>query len=174
MKFHLHNAYEILGKTPALLKVNLENLSQEWLYSNEGEGTWSPYNIVGHLIVGEKTDWITRTKVILSNSENKTFIPFDRFAQEKEDQTRPIADLLDEFQQLRNQNIATLKSLNLQKNHFTLEGIHPELGTVTLKQLLATWVVHDLGHIAQISRVMAKQYQEEVGPWTNYLNILHR
>lgn len=172
MIFDIPKSIEILERTPLTLESMLMGLSEEWLNNNEGENTWSPYDIVGHLIFGEKTDWVIRTKIILSNSENKTFVPFDRFAQMGDGQKKPIAKLLDEFKILRAKNIEALKSLQIQEADFQSKGIHPELGEVNLKQLLSAWVVHDLGHISQISRVMAKQYKSEVGPWIAYLGIL--
>lgn len=172
MKFELNKSLEILERTPLILEAYLVGLSEEWLKSNEGEGSWSPYEIVGHLIFGEMTDWLVRIKIILNSSENKLFEPFDRFAQLKENQSIPISQLLRTFSQLRSENIAELKSLNIRKDDLKLKGIHPEFGQVTLEQLIATWTVHDLGHIGQISRVMAKQYKNEVGPWINYLGVL--
>lgn len=174
MTFEINKSIEILERTPNVLKTLLSGISEEWLKSNEGENTWSPYEVVGHLIHGEKTDWIPRAKIILSDTENKTFEPFDRFAQEQEEPDQSIDRLLDTFQELRNENLATLKSFQLDFPKLNRKGIHPELGTVNLKELLSTWVVHDLGHIAQISRVMAKQYQGDVGAWKAYLGILKK
>lgn len=174
MTYNLDKAIEILEKTPLILVSILSGLSSDWLRNNEGENTWSPYEILGHLIHGEKTDWIPRAKIILSNSENKTFIPFDRFAQMKEDSETSIEVLLEEFRILRAKNIQALKSLEINNATLQAKGTHPELGSVKLKELLSTWVVHDLGHISQISRVMAKQYQSEVGPWKTYLGILKK
>ncbi|WP_299363556.1 DinB family protein [Winogradskyella sp.] len=173
MKYNLTDALEVLEQTPRTLKSFLGHLSDQWLYNNEGEDTWSPYDIVGHLIHGEKTDWIPRLKVILGNSKNKTFTPFNRFAQFENSKGKSMAQLLDEFSALRQVNLQTLKALNLSKTQLQLKGIHPELGEVNLSQLLATWVTHDLAHIAQISRVMAKQYKTEVGPWMAYISILN-
>jgi len=172
MIFELDKSKEILKRTPEVLETLLTGLSKEWIENNEGENTWSPYDIVGHLIFGEKTDWIVRIKIILNESEHKHFKPFDRFAQFNEDHNRPIGDLIIEFKLLREKNLYELDSLEITQNDFDRIGIHPEFGNVTLKQLISTWAVHDLGHIAQISRVMAKQYKEEVGPWINYLSIL--
>lgn len=172
MTFNINKSIEILSRTPLVIESLVSGLPEEWQKSNEGQNTWSPYEIVGHLIHGEKTDWIPRTKIILSNSENKTFTPFDRFAQAHENQERPIVELLKEFKELRNKNLDVLKSLQIDDSKLLEKGIHPELGEVTLKDLLSTWVVHDLGHISQISRVMAKQYKTEVGPWIEYLGIL--
>ncbi|WP_272149863.1 DinB family protein [Tenacibaculum aiptasiae] len=174
MNFELNKSIEILEKTPQILEALLNGLSKEWIVNNEGKNTWSPYDIVGHLIFGEKTDWMVRIKTILSESENKLFEPFDRFAQLKEDQNKPIQELIKEFKTIRKSNLNELISLNITTEDYNLTGIHPEFGQVTLKQLISTWAVHDLGHIAQISRVMAKQYTEEVGPWINYLGILKR
>ncbi len=172
MNFDLQKSISILNKTPEVLNTLLRELPDEWTSKNEGSNTWSPYDIVGHLIHGEKTDWIPRLGVILQNSENKTFNEFDREAQFKNSLGKNLKELLLEFQLLREENLDKLKSLNLSEKKLTLKGIHPEFGEITLKQLLATWTVHDLGHIAQISRVLAKQYKKEVGPWTAYLGIL--
>lgn len=174
MKFELNNSIEILEKTPKILESYLGGLSNNWLKNNEGENTWSPYDIVGHLIFGEKTDWMIRAKTILSQSENKMFEPFDRLAQLKENQNKLMSELIAEFKDLRKSNLKELKSLNITNKNYDLKGIHPELGEVTLEQLISTWVVHDLGHISQISRVMAKQYEANVGPWKAYLGILKR
>lgn len=173
MKFSITKSIEILERTPLILDAYLKGLSYEWLTNNEGTDTWSPYDIIGHLIFGEKTDWMIRIKIILSDSENKLFEPFDRFAQmQSQLNSQTISKLLNEFAELRKSNIEQLKGLNLTEEDLNREGIHPELGNVTLKHLISSWVVHDVGHISQISRVMAKQYQAEVGPWTKYLGIL--
>ncbi|WP_298997098.1 DinB family protein [Flagellimonas sp. S174] len=174
MIFELDKAIEILERTPSTIETLLDGISKEWLKHNEGDNTWSPYEIVGHLIHGEKTDWIPRAKIILSESQNKTFEPFDRFAQNKQGQKKTISELLKEFKKLRTENIKELQSLNIDEQALKKRGVHPELGEVNLKELLSTWVVHDLGHISQISRVMAKQYKEEVGAWKAYLGILKR
>ena len=173
MKYNVSKALEILEQTPKTLNSFLGKLSEEWIYSNEGEHTWSPFDIIGHLIHGEKTDWIIRLNIILSNSEDKTFEPFDRFAQFENSKGKTLPEILNEFELLRNENLETLKSLNLTEDQLQLKGIHPELGEVTLSQLLASWVTHDLAHISQISRVMAKQYKTEVGPWKAYISILN-
>ena len=162
---------EILERTPHTLESLLLNLSDEWLMNNEGENTWSPYDIIGHLIHGERTDWVTRTKIILSNTINKTFEPFDRFAQMNQEE-KPISELLKEFKELRTKNLNVIKALKLTPDDLSKKGIHPDLGEATLQELLSTWVVHDLGHISQVTRVMAKQYKTEVGPWKQYLRIL--
>lgn len=173
MKFDLNQAISVLEKTPNVLKQLLDNLSQEWTHKNEGVDTWSPYDVIGHLVHGEKTDWMPRLEIVLSDSEEKTFEPYDRFAQFEMSKGKSIGDLLDEFEVLRKQNLRTLKSKFLASKDLTKEGIHPELGPVTLHQMLSAWVVHDLGHIAQVSRVMAKQYKDEIGPWTQYLTIVN-
>lgn len=174
MKFNLNDSIEILEKTPKILESYLNGLSNNWLKNNEGEDTWSPYDIIGHLIVGEKTDWIVRAKTILSQSENKIFEPFDRFAQLRQNQNKAISELIAEFKSLRESNLIELKSLTITNKDLELKGIHPAFGEVTLEQLISTWVVHDLGHIAQISRVMAKQYKTNVGPWKAYLGVLSK
>lgn len=174
MKFDLQKSIEILERTPLVLTSMLQGISKEWLHTNEGEDTWSPYDVIGHLIVGEKTDWILRTKIILSDIENKQFVPFDRFAQLQAKQDRPISELLTEFTTLREENLTILKSLQITDDDLNRKGTHPELGEATLSELLATWTAHDLGHINQISRVMAKQYKTEVGPWKAYLKIVHQ
>lgn len=174
MTFEINKSIEILSRTPLIIESLLNGLSEEWLRNNEGENTWSPYDILGHLIHGEKTDWIPRVKIILSNSENKTFEPFDRFAQLNEDQKKSVEELLKDFKEIRAKNLKELKSLQIDDSKLSKKGIHPELGETNLKELLSTWVVHDLGHISQISRVMAKQYKSEVGPWIEYLGILKR
>lgn len=174
MKFELNEAIAILERTPELLKVFLKDLPLDWTDKNEGTDTWSPFDVIGHLIHGEKTDWIERSKIILKQGANIAFSPFDRFAQFKDSKGKTINQLLDEFQELRRLNLQELKQFNLSPSDFDLEGIHPEFGAVNLKQLLAAWVIHDLGHIAQISRVMSKNYKSEVGPWIEYLSILSK
>ncbi len=164
----------VLERTPATLRALLDGLPDEWTMTNEGPDTFSPYDNVGHLIHGERTDWIPRARIILAQGPNLRFEPYDRFAQIKESQGKTLAELLAEFARLRTENLATLREWNLSDAEFALEGVHPELGTVTLRQLLATWVVHDLGHVAQTARVMAKQYREAVGPWRAYLPVLDR
>ena len=173
MKFSFEQTLEILSQTPKTITSLLEHTSEKWLFANEGSDSWSCFDIVGHLIHGEKTDWIPRLKIILFN-ENKHFLAFDRFAQFKTSKGKTIHDLLIEFKKLRVINMQCLKSLDLTKKQLKLIGVHPEFGEVTAKQLLATWAVHDLSHIAQISRVLAKQYKNEVGPWKAYIPILDR
>lgn len=174
MNFDLSQTLEVLERTPVVLTSYLEDLPDFWLKQNEGPDTWSPYDVVGHLIVGEKTDWIPRARIILGTATNKTFPEFDRFAQFEEDQNKPINELLDQFSRLRHQNLRDLFSLQLTESDLNKTGIHPEFGEVTLRQLLATWAAHDLGHIAQISRVMANKYQQDVGPWSKYLKIIKK
>ena len=173
MKFDLVKTISVLERTPAVINTFLNGLSEEWTLQNEGENTWSPYDVLGHLVHGEKTDWIPRISIILNDDHDKTFEPYDRFAQFEMNKGKTLDELLVDFETLRKFNISYLKSRNLSENELTLKGNHPELGPVTISQLLAAWVVHDLGHIAQISRVMAKQYKEEVGPWPKYLTILN-
>ncbi|MBV1923416.1 MAG: DinB family protein [Flavobacteriaceae bacterium] len=174
MEFKLNEAIEVLERTPTILYSYLYNISEEWLYNNEGGDSWSPFDIIGHLIHGEKTDWIPRTKIILSNSDDKSFIPFDRFAQFENSKGKSINELLKEFLSIRVHNLKVLKSLEITPEKLKLTGIHPEFGSITLEQLLATWVVHDLGHIAQVSRVLAHQYKDEIGPWKAYIPIVNK
>ena len=174
MRYNVDNALAILSRTPEILESFVADLPEIWTNCNEGNGTWSAFDIVGHLIHGEKTDWITRIKIVLENRGDKTFEPFDRFAQFEASQGKSLNELLIEFKTLRNTNVKILRSLNITSEDLDLKAIHPELGEVTLKNLLATWVTHDLGHIAQIARVMAKQYKDEVGPWTAYISILNK
>ena len=152
----------------------LSGLPEEWIRCDEGRNTFSAFDNVGHLIHGERTDWIARARIILEQGTNRRFERYDRFAQVRESQGKSLAQLLDEFAQLREQNLVTLRGWNLTERELALEGEHPELGTVTLRQLLSTWVAHDLGHIAQTARVMAKRYRIEVGPWRAYLPVLDR
>ncbi len=172
MKFSINKSIEILQRTPDILDAMLANVSSEWTTRNEGKGTWSVYDIVGHLIYGEKTDWIPRMEIILSEKSDKHFPSFDRYAQFQESQGKSLGGLLREFRRLRKKNLQLLRSKKLTKSRLAQKGIHPTFGKVTLAQLLATWTVHDLNHLAQISRVMAKQYKAEVGPWTEFLRIL--
>ncbi|HMQ91238.1 MAG TPA: DinB family protein [Flavilitoribacter sp.] len=172
MHFDIQHAIEILERTPAVIESLLSGISREWYAADEGENTWSPYDIVGHLIHGEKTDWIERAEIILSGQPDKTFRPFDRFAQFDNSKGKTLEQLIGEFKDLRRKNLAHLKKLAVTPGSLDRIGIHPAFGEVTLRQLLATWTVHDLGHIGQIARVMAKQYKAEVGPWIEYLPIL--
>jgi hypothetical protein len=172
MNFNLTKSLEVLERTPQVLTTLLSGLSDDWILNNEGEESWSPYDVIGHLIHGEKTDWLVRTEIILADKSDKTFDLFDRFAQFEESKGKTISQLLADFQELRNNNLTALKSKEITSADLMKTGIHPAFGAVTLEQLLATWVAHDLGHIAQVARVMAKQYKEEVGPWREYLPIL--
>jgi len=174
MKFDLEKSIEILERTPFVLEAMLSGLSDEWILNNEGPDTWSPFDIMGHLIHGEKTDWIPRLEIIFSAKTDKTFEPFDRFAQFETSKGKSLKQLIDEFKELRKQNIQILVSKELTEDKLNQQGIHPTFNQVTLRQLLSTWVVHDLNHIAQISRVMAKQYKFEVGPWKEYLKIVNQ
>jgi len=174
MKFDPAHAIAVLNRTPSTLSALLRDLPGPWLAQNEGPETWSPYDVVGHLIHGEETDWIPRAKIILEHGEARPFEPFDRVAMFEESKGKTIAELLDTFARLRADNVRELQAMGLTPELLDKRGTHPELGTVTLKQLLATWVVHDLGHIRQVVRVMAKQYTDEVGPWRAYLSILGR
>lgn len=172
MKFTIDAATAVLSRSPDTLEALLAGLSADWIHQHEGPDSWSPYAVLGHLIHGEKTDWIPRTRIILSDAPEKRFEPFDRFAQMTADQRIPVEHLLAEFRQWRKHNLDALAAFQLTESDLDKEGIHPELGIITLRHMLSSWVVHDLGHIAQISRVMAKQYKTEVGPWTQYLSIL--
>lgn len=172
MRFDLDRSIEVLSRTPASITALLDGLEDSWTRNNEGSDTFSPFDVVGHLIDGEETDWIPRAKIILARGERPTFEPYDRFRHRERNKGRSLASLLDEFERLRGDNIELLRSWNLSEGDLDLTASHPSLGTVTLSQLLAAWVVHDLGHIAQISRVMAKQYRDEVGPWVPFLPVL--
>jgi hypothetical protein len=174
MEFLLKHAVEVLKQTPQTLHSLLGGLSESWILNNEGPDTWSPYDVVGHLIYGEETDWIPRAKIILEHGEEKTFTPFDRFAFFDMSKGKTLHELFDIFSRLRKENLQILEEMNLQPHHFELKGRHPEFGTVTLGQLLATWVVHDLDHIEQIVRTMSAQYLENAGPWKAYLSILKK
>jgi uncharacterized damage-inducible protein DinB len=173
MNFSIDKALEILEQTPKTLTSLLKNLSDEWIYANEGGETWSAFDVVGHLIHGEKTDWTERLQKVMSDHD-KNFEPFDRFAQFESSKGKSLHQLLETFQNLRAKNLRYFNSLNISGSDLDKTGIHPDFGVVTMRQLLSTWVAHDLGHIAQISRVLAKQYKHEVGPWTAYLSILQK
>ena len=172
MNFNLRQAIEILEKTPDVLFSQLSALNDEWIYCNEGENTWSVFDILGHLVHGEKADWMNRIHIILSESETKKFTPFDRFAQLEDNREKTLHNLLKEFKTLRNKNLIALSSLKINESDLLKTGIHPNFGEVTLAHLLSTWVVHDLNHLSQINRVMAKRLTEDVGPWKEYLPIL--
>jgi hypothetical protein len=172
MNFDLNKSIELLERTPELYAALFSNSKYNWDRINEGGDTWSGYNIIGHLIHGEKSDWIPRAEIILSNSENKTFEPYDRFAQEKLYSTQSAEELIAEFKKLRIENIEKLKSWHLSERDLDKQGIHPDLGIVTLRQLLSTWTVHDIVHLNQISRVIIKHYSKDVGSWKKYINLL--
>lgn len=173
MKYDFEKSYQVLERMPTVLKTLLDGLDESWVMSNEGLETFSPFDVLGHLIHGEKTDWAARTKIILELGTAKPFTPWDRFAQYEASKGKTLQQLLNEFAQLRKENLNWLRSLNLGDEDLNKKGVHPALGEVTLKNLLATWVVHDLTHIAQITRVMAKQYKEEMGPWPEFFRILN-
>ncbi|HEX9728708.1 MAG TPA: DinB family protein [Gemmatimonadales bacterium] len=170
--FRLDEAIAVLERTPDTLRTLLDDLPEPWTTCDEGPETWSPVDVVGHLIHGERADWIVRARTILDGGERQPFDPFDRLAQFEASKGQSIRVLLDEFAQLRAENIATLEGLALGERDLDKTGTHPALGRVTMRQLLATWVAHDLGHIAQIGRVMAKRYGAAAGPWVAYLPIL--
>ncbi|HEX4953107.1 MAG TPA: DinB family protein [Thermoanaerobaculia bacterium] len=172
MHFDLQLAIPVLERTPAVLDAWLRGLPAEWTAANEGPETWSPFDVVGHLIDGEETDWIPRARIILSGAAERRFEPYDRFRHLARNQGRRLDDLLDELGSLRRANLETLRGFDLQPADLERTGEHPAFGTVTLAQLLATWVAHDLGHLAQIARAMARQHREATGPWVAYLPIL--
>jgi hypothetical protein len=174
MNFDLRDGIEVLERTPAVLTSLLGGLPSDWTSPNEGPETWSPFDIVGHLIHAEETDWMVRTRIILSTAAERRFQPFVRDQHLGANRGRPLSELLDKFAAMRRKSLADLRALELKPEDLKATGEHPEFGTVTLDQLLATWVVHDLGHIGQIVRVMAKQYKAAVGPWTAYLPVLTR
>ena len=167
----LDDAVAILERTPASLTALLKDLPDRWVQATEGAGTWSPYDVLGHLIHGERTDWIPRARHIMAG-DSRPFEPFDRTAQFTESEGKSMGELLVTFAELRQQNLATLLDMNLTNEDLHRRGLHPELGRVTVQQLLATWVVHDLDHVGQIARTMAKVYTEATGPWSAYLSIL--
>ncbi len=172
MNFDLDKSMPILERTPAVVRTLLADLPEDWTSPNEGGDTWSAFNVVGHLIDNELTDWMVRVRITLSGDGDRRFTPFDRFRHLEATKSRPLAVLLDEFARLRAENLRDLRALGLHPSDFSRTAIHPTFGAVTLEQLLATWVVHDLDHIGQIVRVMAKQYSEAVGPWKDFLPVL--
>jgi hypothetical protein len=174
MEFQLDQAKEILRRTPATLNALLTDLPNDWVLSNEGPETWSPYDVIGHLIEGEETDWIPRARIILEQAEARPFDKFDRFAMFEKSRGKSLLELLAQFEQLRGESLRQLDEMNLTPELLQKRGTHPALGVVTLSQLLSAWVVHDLGHIRQIVRVMAKQYRDAIGPWTAYLSIVNQ
>ncbi len=174
MQFEINNSIDILRRTPSVLTELLKNISLDWSANNEGGETWSPFDVVGHLIHGEEVDWKDRIEIILGDKSDKTFKKFDRFAQFESSKGKSLNQLLDEFTALRNKNIHFITTVDFSPEVLRKTGIHPAFGSVTLSQLLSTWVVHDLNHISQICRVMAHQYEKEVGPWIEYLRILKK
>ncbi|HET7287642.1 MAG TPA: DinB family protein [Pyrinomonadaceae bacterium] len=174
MKLELQDVKDILWRTPPTINLLLQDLPERWLMTNEGPDTWSPYDVVGHLIHGEETDWIPRARIILEDGESRAFTPFAREAMFEKSKGQSIDDLQDTFARLRAESLRQLDEMNLTPELLEKRGLHPELGAVTLSQLLAAWVVHDLSHIGQIVRVMSKQYGDAVGPWKAYLPVLTR
>lgn len=174
MDFDLKTGTMVLERTPGTLRAMLAGVSPAWFDATEGPETWSPYDVVGHLIHGERTDWIPRAQIILAQGDNRRFTPYDRFAQFRESQGKSLPHLLDEFATLRAENVRTLNGWQLTNEQLALTGEHPAFGSVTLRQLLSAWVTHDLGHIVQVARVMAKQYRDAIGPWREYLKVVDR
>ena len=172
MDYNPDHGMLLLSRTPRVLDGWLRGIPDVWAIANEGADTWSSYDIVGHLVHGEKADWLSRAKIILEHGEARPFDSFDRFAQIKDSKGKSMDDLLDEFGERREANLTELRDLGISNDDLTRTGTHPEFGPVTLRGLLSTWVVHDLSHLAQIARVMCRQYAEEVGPWSEYLPIL--
>jgi hypothetical protein len=173
MEFDLGQGIAVLERTPSALRALLVGLPDPWLRQNEGAETWSPREVVGHLIEGEHSDWIPRARIVIAQGASTAFEPFDRTAHQRSmNAGAPINDLIETFAQMRAANLATLRGWKLTSTQLELTGIHPEFGAVTLKQHLATWVAHDLGHLVQITRTMARQYRDAVGPWKAYLSAL--
>jgi len=172
MEQNLQHTISLLTRTPAALNALLRDLPETWTLQNEGGSTWNVFDIVGHLIHGERTDWMQRARIILQFGEAQTFTSFDRLGHAREHQGKSLTQLLDEFAGVRLDNLEELRALNLQPEDLRRRGQHPALGVVTLSELLATWAAHDLTHLHQISRVMAHQYREAVGPWSKYLGVL--
>jgi hypothetical protein len=174
VEFNLDEGIAVLERTPGTFRALLAGLPEPWITCTEGPDTFSPFDNLGHLIHGERADWIPRARIILAQASDRTFQPYDRFAQVRESAGKSLTDLLDEFAALRSSNLVTLRGWNLSAGQLELEGRHPAFGVVTLGELLSTWVAHDLGHIAQTTRVMAKRYREAVGPWRAYLPVMDR
>lgn len=172
MKQNLEHTIALLTRTPAALNALLRDLPDAWIFANEGGESWNAFDIVGHLIHGERTDWMPRTRMILEHGESRAFEPFDRLAQERDSKGKSLSELLYEFAHLRTENLHALRSLNLTDDDLARRGVHPALGVVTLSQLLATWAAHDLTHLHQLSRVLAHQYRDAVGPWTAFLGVM--
>jgi DinB superfamily len=172
VNFTLEYAVPVLSQTPLVLRSLLGDLPERWIRGTEGPETWSPFDVVGHLIHGERTDWMVRTELLLAHGESRPFTPFDRVAMFEASRGKTLDQLLGTFAELRAENLSRLQSLKLTAEDLERRGRHPELGPVTLGELLATWVAHDLSHIAQIARVMGRQYRDAVGPWRAYLPML--
>ena len=172
MEFDLELTIEVLSKTPGAIRALLEELSEEWVLGTEGPDTFSPFDVVGHLIDGEESDWMPRVRSILAGGEDPAFEPYDRFRHTSRNAGRTLESLLGELERLRAANLEEMRSWKLGSRELDLPGVHPVFGRVSLRQLLAAWVVHDLGHVAQIARVMAKQYGDAVGPWVQFLPVL--
>lgn len=172
MKYRTQQAVEILRNTPAVLRAMLANLSEPWIINHYGDQTFSPFDVVGHLIHGERADWIPRARLILQHGEAVVFEPFDRYAMYEQNKGKSITELLDTLETLRTENLVALQGLELIDADLERRGTHPTLGPATLRELLAAWVVHDLNHIAQIAKAMAFQYADQVGPWRQHLSIL--
>jgi hypothetical protein len=172
MKYDANKAVEILGRTPVVLTTLLGDLHEDWIMNNEGPETFSPFDVVGHMLHGEKTDWCSRISMILEHGLDKTFISWDRFAMYEESKGKTMKELLVAFADIRKKNVEWFMDLQLTEEDLDKKGMHPKLGEVTLRQLLSTWVIHDLSHIAQITRVMAKQYRNEMGPWREFFRIM--
>jgi uncharacterized damage-inducible protein DinB len=173
MEHNLQHSISLLVRTPAALNALLRDLPDEWTLRNEGENTWSAFDVVGHLIHADRTNWMPRARIILQYGETRAFDPFDRLAQMRDSRGKSLGHLLDEFARVRSENLDELRALKLRPEDLDLRGRHPGLGTVTLSELLATWAAHDLNHLHQISRVMAHQYRQAVGPWSKFLGVLH-
>jgi len=170
--FRLGDALAALGRTPAVLRALLQPLPEAWHDADDGPGTWTPRQVVAHLLDGERTDWSVRARSILDHGEGWPFTPYDREASVAEAHRQPLADLLDAFESARADNVAWLRDIGLSESDLSRTGTHPALGRVTLRELLATWVAHDHGHVLQIARTLARQYRAEVGPWAAYLSVL--
>jgi hypothetical protein len=172
MPANIQDTIALLSRTPSALDALLRGLPERWTLRNEGENTWTPFDVIGHLVHGERTDWVPRVRRILQSGESKPFEPFDRLAQNQENKGRSLGQLLDDFARLRGDNIRELRAMNLKPEDFDKRGMHPALGSVTLSELLATWAAHDMTHLHQISRILAHQYRDAVGPWGKFLGVL--
>ena len=173
MTFDLAETIQLLSSTPDALRSLLQSLPEDWARTSDEPGSWAPFDVIGHLLHGEETDWLPRAEIILAQAENTTFVPFDRFIQFESSKGKTLTELLDQFSLLRRRNLETMRSWQLSEAQLDLPGVHPELGPVNLRQLLATWAVHDLNHLRQIIVAIAKHYEHAVGPWKQYLSILN-